>query len=124
MAQWGYGGGQERRQMVDRAGLRPGGSDDRLDAVIQALRLMIEVQNTHSEMLARLIELATPTAASPLEVAVAEIAGELREQTASLNRIGETLDGIGAEVEAGVLRGLATALEGGDQAGGLGEEPG
>ena len=35
--------------------------DDRLDAVIQALRLMIETQNTHSQMLARLIELATPS---------------------------------------------------------------
>ena len=41
--------------------------DDRLDAVIQALRLMIETQNTHSQMLARLIEMATPSEESPLE---------------------------------------------------------
>jgi hypothetical protein len=98
---------------------QPAPHDDRLDAVIQALRLMIDVQNTHSEMLARLIELATPSEEeSPLEEAMGEIAGALREQTASLERIGATLEGIGAEVEAGVMRGLATALDAGDQAAG------
>jgi hypothetical protein len=35
---------------------QPTAKDDRLDAIIQVLRLMIETQNTHSEMLARLIE--------------------------------------------------------------------
>lgn len=95
----------------------PPPKDDRLDAIIQVLRLMIETQNTHSEMLARLIELATPTEEeSPLEAAMAAIAVALRDQTASLERIGATLDGLGGEVEAGVMRGLATALEAGDQA--------
>lgn len=103
----------------------PAPQDDRLDAVVQALRLMIEVQNTHSEMLARLIELATPSEEeSPLEEAMAEIAGALRDQTASLERIGATLDGIGDEVEAGVMRGLATALDAGDQAAGPAEDKG
>ena len=90
--------------------------DDRLDAVIQALRLMIETQNTHSQMLARLIEMATPSEESPLEESLAEIAGALRDQTTALLQIGTTLDGLGAEVEAGVMRGLATALEPGDEA--------
>ena len=90
--------------------------DDRLDAVIQALRLMIETQNTHSQMLARLIELATPSEESPLEESLAEIAGALRDQTTALLQIGTTLDGLGAEVEAGVMRGLATALESGEEA--------
>ncbi|MCF3948179.1 hypothetical protein [Acidiphilium iwatense] len=89
----------------------------RLDALTQALRLMIETQNTHGEMLAKLIELATPAEeASPLEESLAEIAAALRDQTAALERIGATMEGIGAEVEAGVMRGLATALEGDDQA--------
>ncbi|UNC16595.1 hypothetical protein FE249_20745 (plasmid) [Acidiphilium multivorum] len=88
--------------------------DDRLDAVIQAMRLMIETQNTHSQMLARLMELATPSEESPLEEALAGIAGALRDQTTALLQIGTTLDGLGAEVEAGVMRGLATALEPGD----------
>lgn len=91
--------------------------DDRLDQVIGALRLMIETQNTHSQMLARLIELATPSAdASPLEVSLTEIAGALRDQTTTLERIGATLDGLGEEVEAGVMRGLASALESGEPA--------
>jgi len=96
----------------------PPPKDDRLDAIIQVLRLMIETQNTHSEMLGRLIELATPSEEkSPLEEAMAGIAGALRDQTAALERIGATLDGLGEEVEAGVMRGLATALETDDQAG-------
>ncbi|HUN97940.1 MAG TPA: hypothetical protein VMU69_17115 [Bradyrhizobium sp.] len=96
----------------------PTPKDDRLDAIIQVLRLMIETQNTHSEMLARLIELATPSEEeSPLEAAMAEIAVALRDQTATLERIGATLDGLGGEVEAGVMRGLASALETGEQAG-------
>jgi hypothetical protein len=96
---------------------QPMAKDDRLDAIIQVLRLMIETQNTHSEMLARLIELATPSEdESPLEEAMAEIASALRDQTATLERIGATLDGLGEEVEAGVIRGLASALEAGEQA--------
>ena len=102
--------------MSDHETATPTLNDVRLDQVIQALRLMIETQNTHSEMLARLIALATPSEESPLEEAMAEIAVALRDQTAALHRIGATLDGLGAEVEAGVMRGLATALEAGDQA--------
>lgn len=92
----------------------PAARDDRLDQVIQAMRLMIETQNTHSEMLAKLIELATPSGPGPLEVALAGIAEALHDQTGALERIGATLDGLGEEVEAGVMRGLATAL--GDEA--------
>ncbi|WP_048858292.1 hypothetical protein, partial [Acidiphilium multivorum] len=66
--------------------------------------------------LARLIELATPSEESPLEESLAEIAGALRDQTTALLQIGTTLDGLGAEVEAGVMRGLATALESGEEA--------
>ena len=95
----------------------PQSKDDRLDAIIQVLRLMIETQNTHSDMLARLIELATPSEeSSPLEEAMVGIAGALREQTAALERIGATLDGLGEEVEAGVMRGLAAALATDEQA--------
>lgn len=103
--------------MSDNGAEPPPPRDDRLDAIIQVLRLMIETQNTHSEMLARLIELATPSEeTSPLEEAMAAIAGALRDQTAALARIGVTLDGLGDEVEAGVMRGLATALEAEGQA--------
>lgn len=97
----------------------------RIDQLTQALRLMIETQGTHGEMLARLIELATPSdEESPLEVSMAEIAGALRDQTVVLERIGATMEGLGTEVESGVMRGLATAFEAGDQVEAQGSVPG
>jgi len=72
---------------------------------------MIETQRTQTEMLAKLIEAATPSdEPHPLEEAMAAVAAALRDQTTVLERVETEIGGLGAEVEAGVLRGLAGAL--------------
>jgi len=72
---------------------------------------MIETQRTQTEMLAKLIEAATPSdEPHPLEEAMAAVAGALRDQTTVLERVETEIGGLGAEVEAGVIRGLAGAL--------------
>lgn len=101
--------------------------NDRLEQITAALRLMVATQQTHTEMLAKLIEAATPSVESPLEAAMAEIAGALRDQTATLQRVERELSGLGGEIESGVMRGLAGALGvvdvGGDD-GGTEDRPG
>lgn len=87
------------------------GVEAAIERLTAAMRLMIETQQTQTAMLSRLIELATPAdEESPLEEAMGEIAGALRDQTAVLERIDQTMAAIGPDVEAGVLRGLAGAL--------------
>lgn len=72
---------------------------------------MIETQRTQTEMLAKLIEAATPSdEPHPLEEAMAAVAGALHDQTAVLERVETEISGLGAEVEVGVMRGLAGAL--------------
>ena len=83
----------------------------RLDDIAAALRLMIATQKTHGEMLAKIFEAACPSEeGGPLEEAMRRVAGALREQTAVLERVEAELSGLGAEVEAGVVRGLSQAL--------------
>jgi hypothetical protein len=92
----------------------------RLDEIAAALRLMIATQHTHSEMLAKLFEIACPAEeGGDLEEAMRRVAGALHEQISVLERVETELSGIGGEIEAGVLRGLAQALgvEDGDGAG-------
>ncbi len=72
---------------------------------------MIETQRTQTEMLAKLIEAAAPSdEPHPLEEAMAAVAGALRDQTTVLERVEAEIGGLGREVEAGVMRGLAGAL--------------
>ena len=83
----------------------------RLDEIAGALRLMIATQHTHSEMLAKLFEIACPTEeGGDLEGAMRRVAGALHEQTSVLERVEAELSGLGGEIEAGVVRGLAQAL--------------
>jgi len=83
----------------------------RLDEIAAALRLMIATQHTHSEMLAKLFEIACPAEESgDLEEAMRRVAGALHEQTSVLERVEAELSGLGGEIEAGVARGLAQAL--------------
>ncbi len=85
-------------------------TDARLDQITQVLRLMLETQKTHTEMLAQVIEAATPTAESSLEGAMRSVAVALRDQTNALVRVQEKLGGLGVEIEAGVVRGMNAAL--------------
>ncbi|MGH7085808.1 MAG: hypothetical protein ACREFN_12545, partial [Acetobacteraceae bacterium] len=56
-----------------------------LQQIKNALRLMIETQRTQTEMLAKLIEAATPSdEPHPLEEAMGAVADALRDQTAVL----------------------------------------
>ena len=72
---------------------------------------MIATQHTQTEMLAKIFEAACPTEeGGPLEEAMRRVAGALRDQTAVLERVEAELSGLGAEVEAGVVRGLSQAL--------------
>jgi hypothetical protein len=83
----------------------------RLDEIAAALRLMIATQHTHSEMLAKLFEIACPTEeGGDLEEAMRRVAGALHDQTHVLERVEAELSGLGGEIEAGVLRGLSQAL--------------
>lgn len=83
----------------------------RLDDIAAALRLTIATQQTHGEMLAKILEFACPPEdGGALEGAMRRVAGALREQTDALERVEAELSGIGPEVEAGVVRGLAQAL--------------
>ncbi len=85
-------------------------TDARLDQITQVLRLMLETQQTHTEMLAKVIEAATPSEESSLEGAMRSVAIALRDQTNALVRVQEKLGRLGLEIEAGVVRGMNTAL--------------
>jgi uncharacterized protein (DUF697 family) len=103
--------------------------NSRLDDIAAALRLMIATQHTHTEMLAKIFGAACPSEeGGELEDAMRRVAGALRDQTTVLERVEAELSGLGAEVEAGVMRGLSQALgvdgpadEDGDAASEVGE---
>lgn len=83
----------------------------RLDEIVAALRLMIATQHTHTEILTRLLEAAAPgEEGDGLGETMRRIAEALRDQTAALERVEAQLGGLGTEIEAGVVRGLAQAL--------------
>ena len=83
----------------------------RLDEIAGALRLMIATQQTHTELLGKIFEAACPSEeGGQIEEAMRRIVRALREQTEVLERVEAELGGLGAEVEAGVMRGLAQAL--------------
>ena len=85
--------------------------NSRLDDIAAALRLMIATQATHGEMLAKIFEAACPSEeGGELEDAMRRVASALRDQTSVLERVEAELSGLGAEVEAGVVRGLSQAL--------------
>ncbi len=85
--------------------------NSRLDDIAAALRLMIATQATHTEMLAKIFEAACPSEeGGELEEAMRRVASALRDQTTVLERVETELSGLGAEVEAGVVRGLSQAL--------------
>jgi uncharacterized protein (DUF697 family) len=85
--------------------------NSRLDNITAALRLMIATQATHGEILAKIFEAACPSEeGGELEDAMRRVASALRDQTTVLERVEAELSGLGAEVEAGVVRGLSQAL--------------
>jgi hypothetical protein len=115
---YGVAFGQEKARMSDAPTALTPSVEIAIERLTSAMRLMIETQGTQGKILMEILRLAQPSEEeSPLEVAMAEIAGALRDQTAVLERIDATMASIAPEVEAGVMRGLAGAL-GVDEAGG------
>ena len=71
---------------------------DTVETLTQGLRMMVETQDTHTEMLQAILEAATEEAGdSPLPGLLEQIVGRLDEQTIILHRIeaaasGELMD--------------------------------
>ncbi|UEM07991.1 hypothetical protein JL101_035670 (plasmid) [Skermanella rosea] len=90
-----------------------------IDALTQGLSMMVETQETQSEMLARLLEAASEEADGDdsLSKTLKRIAVTLSDQTEALVRIGGMLTNIGPTVETAVLRGIQRAVNGADEDG-------
>lgn len=77
----------------------------------QGLRLMLETQGTHTEMLTALLKAAAkPEEESALEILLARIVEGLEAQTESLGRFEVSFGSIGREVEDAMIRGIQMAL--------------
>lgn len=83
-----------------------------IDRLAQGLQLVVETQQTHSEMLRELLVAAAAPEpkGSPLNDALAAVATGLREQMTSLNAVQRTLAQLPAEVGSAVTQSLQAAL--------------
>jgi hypothetical protein len=83
-----------------------------IDALTQGLTLMVETQETQTEMLARLLEAATqePEEEGSLARTLERIFATLNTQTERLLSIGGMIDTIGPSVERAVIRGVHRAV--------------
>jgi hypothetical protein len=82
-----------------------------VDTLSQGLRLMLETQETHTEMLTALLKAAAkPEEESALEILLAQIVADLEGQTESLSRLETGIVRMGHDVEDAVIRGMQLAL--------------
>ena len=82
-----------------------------VDTLSQGLRLMLETQATHTEMLTGLMKAAAkPEEESALEILLARIVSGLEVQTESLGRLEAGIDRMAGDVEDAVIRGMQLAL--------------
>ncbi|QQP93216.1 hypothetical protein IGS68_29285 (plasmid) [Skermanella sp. TT6] len=83
-----------------------------LDALTRGLGAMNETLETHTEMLAALLEAATvePEKDSPLQKTLEKIFLTLKTQTDVLVQVGGMLDRMGPTVEMAVIRGVHRAV--------------
>ena len=95
------------------------------DAIVQSLRLMVETQATHGEMLRAVLEAAAePVGDSPLADTLSRIHTTLQTQTDSLVRLGAIMAGLSGDVETAVIRGVHRAVGDPDDDGTIPEEDG
>jgi hypothetical protein len=95
------------------------------DAIVQSLRLMVETQATHGEMLRAVLEAAAePVGDSPLADTLSRIHTTLQTQTDSLVRLGAIMAGLSGDVETAVIRGVHRAVGDTDDDSGIPEENG
>jgi hypothetical protein len=82
-----------------------------MDALTQGLHLMVETQETHTDLLQRILAAATEPspAESPLHELLARLVAGIDGQTEALHRIESRLAHVGPDVEAAVIRGVQLA---------------
>lgn len=82
-----------------------------IDALTQGLHLMVETQDTHTELLQRILAAATEPSPSdnPLHDLLTRLIGGIEGQTDALHRIETRLAHVGSEVETAVIRGVQLA---------------
>ena len=83
-----------------------------IERLTQGLQMVVETQQTHTEMLRDLLTAAAAPEPknSLLSEALAEVAAGLRDQMTSLNVVQRTLAQLPAEVGAAVTQSLQAAL--------------
>lgn len=83
-----------------------------VDAMARGMGAMLDTLQTHSEMLAKIMEAcAVDPGGSELSEALEDIASALAHQNETLAVISKSLDGIGSGIELSVMRGVARALD-------------
>lgn len=82
-----------------------------IDALTQGLQLMVETQETHTELLQRILNAATEPSPSdsPLHDLLARLITGIDGQTEALHRIETRLAHVGSDVETAVIRGIQLA---------------
>lgn len=89
-----------------------------MDAMVRSLSLVNGTLETHSEMLAAIMEAATEEPeSSPLHDVLAKIAVILDTQTESLVRIGGMMDALGPTIQTAMMQAVHRAVHGGDEDG-------
>ena len=82
-----------------------------VEVLSQGLRLMLETQDTHTEMLKALLKAAArPEEETQVEKLLARIVAGLEAQTESLARLETGIGSMAGEVEDAVIRGMQLAL--------------
>jgi hypothetical protein len=95
------------------------------EAIVQSLRLMVETQATHGEMLRAVLEAAAePVGDSPLADTLGRIHATLQTQTDALVRLGAIMAGLSGDVETAVICGVHRAVGDPDDDGTIPEEDG
>jgi hypothetical protein len=82
-----------------------------VDALTQGLGLMVETQETHTDLLQRILAAATEPSPSdsPLHDLLGRLIAGVDGQTEALHRIETRLAHVGSDVEAAVIRGVQLA---------------
>ena len=82
-----------------------------VDALAQGLHLMVETQETHTDLLQRILDAATEPSPSdsPLHDLLAKLIAGVDGQTEALHRIETRLAHFGSDVETAVIRGVQLA---------------
>jgi hypothetical protein len=82
-----------------------------VDALTQGLTLMVETQETHTDLLQRILDAATEPSPSdsPLHDLLAKLIAGVDGQTEALHRIETRLAHFGSDVETAVIRGVQLA---------------